>query len=271
MKKLLIIFSLVMISFGANAQLDIGGFFGTSFYMGDLNPDYPFLESNLAYGAVARYNINSRWAIRINGFKGVITGDDERSKFFEERSLRFKSSIWELGGTFEFNFLQYYTGSLKDYYTPYLFAGFALLYNRPKIGNIELREKSTEGQDDPSQLVPYEARPKYSYFNLSIPFGIGFKYSFSKRISASFEWGMRKTFSDYIDDVSTTYYQSASNLVPGTEEYNDLQFSDPNLNHEPNMQRGNSKTKDWYSFAGLTITYSVNLKNRNKCSEFQEN
>jgi len=271
MKKLIIIFLFFLVSSGTQAQLEVGGFFGTSYYMGDLNPYYPFLESNIAYGAVARYNLSSRWSIRINGFKGILTGDDEKSKFLEERSLKFKSSIWELGAVAEFNFLQYFTGSMKDYFTPYLFGGFAMLYHRPKVGKIDLRDKATEGQNDPSLLIPYETRPEYSYYSLSVPFGIGIKYSFSKRIAASLEWGMRKTFTDYIDDVSKTYYQSPSNVQPGTDEYRDLLFSDPNLSHEPNMQRGNSENDDWYSFAGITITYNINLKNRNKCSEFQEN
>jgi len=269
MRKLIIISFFVLISFGASAQLEIGGFIGTSFYMGDLNPYYPFAESNVAYGFLGRYNLSSRWSVKVNAYKGVLTGDDSRSKFLEERALSFTSSIWELGAVAEFNFLQYFTGSMKDYYTPYLFGGVALLYHRPKIGNLDLRDKSTEGQDDPSLLIPYEPRSKYSYYSFSIPFGLGFKYSFSKHIAASIEWGMRKTFSDYLDDVSTTYYLNSSDFDPGNPNYDDIEYSDPNMDHEALMQRGNSKTKDWYSFFGLTLTYHINLTNRNKCSDFQ--
>ena len=80
---------------------------------------------------------------------------------------------------------------------------------------------------------------------------------------------MRKSWTDYIDDISYTYYASSSGTSPSDDGYEDLLYSDPNLDHEPNMQRGNSKNNDWYSFAGLTLTYNINLKNRNKCSEFQ--
>ncbi|MBL7103540.1 MAG: outer membrane beta-barrel protein [Bacteroidales bacterium] len=271
MRKLSLFILFIIISTVGRSQLDVGIFAGGSFYMGDLNPSYPFLQTNFAYGALGRYNLSSRWAVKVNIYKGILTGDDKKSKFLKERSLKFTSNLWELGGVMEFNFLPYYTGSMKNYYTPYIFGGVAVFYNRPKIGNSDLRDYHTEGQTNLAYLPPDETRKEYSYYNLSFPFGIGVKYSFSKRICITLEWGMRKTFTDYIDDVSKTYYLPAYNIEPGDEEYPDLVVSDPNKNHQPMMQRGNSKTNDWYSFAGMTITYNVNLKNRNKCSEFQDN
>jgi hypothetical protein len=176
----------------------------------------------------------------------------------------------EIGGVAEFNFLPYFTGSTKNYVTPYLFAGAGVLFHIPKVGDVKLKDKYTEGQEFAQELEPDNSDERnYAYASFSIPFGIGVKYSFSKRIAVSLEWGMRKTFTDYIDDISFTYYRSPDGLVEGSQEYNDLLYSDPNLDHEPNMQRGNSENDDWYSFAGLTITYNINLKNKNKCSEFQ--
>ncbi|MEZ5146311.1 MAG: hypothetical protein R2759_04285 [Bacteroidales bacterium] len=45
----------------------------------------------------------------------------------------------------------------------------------------------------------------------------------------------------------------------------------PNRNHDPWMQRGNSSTTDWYSFAGITLTYYIDLRNKNRCSDFEDN
>ena len=270
MRKLNLIVLFILITLGSKAQLEVVLFAGGSFYMGDLNPSIPFLQTNIAYGGLARYNLNSRWTIKVNLYKGILTGDDKVSGFLPERSLKFKSSIWEFGGVMEFNFLPYFTGSLKNFWTPYLFGGIGLLYNRPKIGRTDLRDYGTEGQYGGGELDEGVVREKYSYYNLSIPFGFGVKYSFSKRIAASIEWGMRKTFTDYIDDVSTTYYLVPDEVIPGTPEAARLSHSDPNKDHQPMMQRGNSKTNDWYSFAGLTLTYNINLRNRNKCSDFEE-
>jgi hypothetical protein len=260
---------LLFIVLSSSAQLELGVFGGGSFYMGDLNPSTPFLQTNPAFGVLSRYNFNSRWVAKVNLYQGTLAGDDEISGFLPERQLPFESGITELGGTMEFHFLPYFNGSMRNFFTPYLFGGMAVLFHRPKRNGSDLRDFGTEGQNNNTFLEPGTSRPEYSYVIVSIPFGIGIKYSFSHRIAASIEWGMRKTFSDYLDDVSTTYYLP-SNLDPSHPDYQNQVYSDPNRTHEPMMQRGNSKTTDWYSFAGLTLTYYLDLRNRNKCSDFQE-
>ena len=272
MRNLLIVVLLGFMSITVKGQLEVGAFAGGSFYMGDLNPNVPFRQTNPAFGILARYNLNSRWVARLSGYQGILTGDDDVTNFLPERSLSFKSGISELAGIMEFHFLPYFNGSMKEYWTPYLFGGAAMLYHRPQRNEKDLRDFGTEGQNNRGDLPATENRDEYSYFVLSIPFGMGVKYSFSERISATVEWGMRKTFTDYLDDVSQTYYL---NVLSGDNTNNDvsqeeIEYSDPLLNHNAMMQRGNSKTNDWYSFAGITLTYYIDMINRNKCSEFQE-
>lgn len=271
MRKLLIVIVIFLATVESKAQLEVGLFAGTSYYVGDLNPGIPFLQADLAYGFLGRYNLSSRWAAKLNVYQGTIHGDDNVSNFWPDRELTFDSRITELAGTMEFHFLPYYNGSMRSYWTPYLFAGVGMVNHKPTRDDNDLRDFGTEGQNNTQYLIPPDTeRPEYSHYAFSIPFGIGVKYSFSKKIAASLEWGMRKTFTDYLDDASTTYYTSASLETPGTEAYEALIYSDPTLAHEPNMQRGNSQTNDWYSFAGLTITYYIDLRNRNKCSDFQQ-
>ena len=43
--------------------LEVGAAGGVSYYIGDINPAIPYNQSQLAYGAVARYNLNKRWAV----------------------------------------------------------------------------------------------------------------------------------------------------------------------------------------------------------------
>jgi hypothetical protein len=269
MRKLFLLISLAFIILSSKAQLEVGLFGGGSFYMGDLNPSIPFLQTKPAFGVLSRYNFNSRWVAKANLYQGNIAGDDEVSGFLPERSLTFESGITEFGTVMEFHFLPYFNGSMRNYFTPYLFGGFAILFHRPKRDEKDLRDFGTEGQNNSSFLTPGTTRPEYNYLVVGFPFGMGIKYSFSKKINASIEWGMRKTFFDYLDDVSTTYYLP-SNLDPSHPDYQNQLYSDPNRNHEPMMQRGNSKTTDWYSFAGVTLTYYLDLRNRNKCSDFQE-
>ncbi|MCB0823691.1 MAG: outer membrane beta-barrel protein [Bacteroidales bacterium] len=274
MRKLILLVLLLTFALTGRSQLEVGIFGGGSYYMGDLNPNIPFLQTSAAYGLLARYNISSRWAAKLNLYQGSLNGDDDRSGFLPERNLSFKNDITELGLNFEFHFLPYFNGSMKSYVTPYIFSGVALLYHNPQLDNKDLKDYGTEGQNNTSELTKLSGedvtRDNYSNFVLSIPFGIGVKYSFSQRIAASLEWGMRKTFFDYLDDVSTTYYLEA-NLDPADSEYENQEYSDPNRNHDPWMQRGNSSTTDWYSFAGITLTYYIDLRNKNRCSDFEDN
>ncbi len=80
-----------------------------------------------------------------------------------------------------------------------------------------------------------------------IPFGIGFKYALNSRIGMAFEWTYRKTFTDYIDQLPK-------------QEYSEI----PNIE---NKQRTNNENKDWYSFAGITLTYKFVLGNT-KCRAY---
>lgn len=267
MRKYTLLVFFGFLGFAGMAQLEIGLFAGGSYYMGDINPNTPFLETNLAYGLSGRYNLTNRWAFKLTGYQGVITGDDNNSNFLPERSLSFKSGIKELAGVMEFHFLPYYNGSLKNYWTPYIFGGAAILYHRPQRNERDLRDFGTEGQYQSAYIG--ENRDDYSYYAFSIPFGIGVKYSFSQRIAMAIDWGMRKAFTDYLDDVSTTYYIDARNIDPGDPNYNTVSYSDPNMNHDALMQRGNSKTNDWYSFAGITLSYYIDMRNKNKCSSYQ--
>jgi hypothetical protein len=267
MRKLFLVIVILTTAFTGRAQLEVGAFGGGSFYMGDLNPKYPFLQTSLAYGFVARYNLSSRWTAKLNVLNGKLIGDDNKSNFLPERGLRFDADIYEMSIVMEFNFLRYFTGSMKNFISPYIFGGPGFFFAQPKNNGKSLRDYHTEGQG--TTFDDNGTRKEYSYFHFSIPFGIGLKYSVSKKIALSVEWGMRKTFTDYIDDVSTSYYLSSSAVKPGDPNYPYLVVSDPGLNHEPYQQRGNSETNDWYSFAGFTITYNIDLTKRNTCSDFE--
>jgi len=123
-----------------------------------------------------------------------------------------------------------------------------------------LRDLGTEGQNE-----GFDGRSPYKTSQLAIPFGFGFKYSLSKRLAFALEWGLRKTFTDYIDDVSTTYYLEGESI-----NQNDPAqiLSDPTMSHQPYEARGNASTKDWYAFVGLTVTYKFRLGGDKRCSNF---
>ena len=78
-----------------------------------------------------------------------------------------------------------------------------------------------------------------------------------------YEFGLRKTFFDYLDDVSTTY---ADPNILGAERGpialamsyrgDEVKIGDPNYPAEGSI-RGGSKYKDWYYFTGLTLAIGI--------------
>src|ERR1700739_686523 len=185
---------------------DVGVLLGASYYIGDLNSKN-FYMSQPAAGIFYRFNYNYRVAFR-GGFNyGNIQGDDSQSSdpYQLERNLNFKTSIMEFYSQAEFNFWEYKTGHKDFIFSPYIFIGIGVFHFNPQahFGNqwIDLRNLSTEGEGTPLNT----SQKPYKLTQPSIPFGIGFKLTMSQQIGLGFEWGPRKTFTDYLDDVSGKY------------------------------------------------------------------
>lgn len=249
---------------GLKAQeMEVGGMAGGTYYLGELNPGRQFMMTRPAFGGLIRLNLDNRWSARFNFLTGRVAADDAISQANETRNLRFRSSITEISIIGEFNFLEYFTGSKKNFFSPYLFLGPAYFTFNPKApydgSYIELRGLGTEGTVD-----------SYNLYGIAAVFGFGIKYSLSGKLGVGLEWGMRKTFTDYIDDVSENYYINFASITNpddiGAAQY----LSDPSVTkHDPGMQRGNPNNNDWYSFAGISIAYRFRLGEKTTCRDFE--
>jgi hypothetical protein len=271
-KKILILISVFLYSFTANAQRnEIGLLLGTSYYLGDLNPSKHFFLTKPAGGIIYRYIITPRWAVKMDGLYGRVAGDDAKSKVNVNRNLSFRSSIFEASSQLELNFLTYATGNKdKNYFSPYIFAGLALFHFNPKAEYsgtwYALQPLGTEGQ----RTTLTNQKP-YPLTGVSIPFGIGFKYSIGDNVCIGAEWGLRKTFTDYIDDISTTYPDPTILAAQNGEIAAAL--SDRSLtaqSQHAGLQRGNSITKDWYAFAGAFITFKFKAFKDETCPAYNK-
>ena len=256
---ILTIFLLSLFRPAISQDLEVGLAGGGCYYLGDLNPGKHFANTQVSYGLVARYNVDTRWSVKLAGIRGVLKGSAASSTYLPERGLEFSSSITDISGVVEFNFFPYFTGSYKSAATPYIYAGLSVFFFDPMSGGVSLQSLGTEGQN-----VGYLDRSPYGTTGLSIPFGVGGKFSITNKLGVQVYWEMHKTFTDYLDDVSTTYY-----LVGEDIKKNDLAgaMSDPTLNHDPGMQRGNSGNKDWFAFFGVSLTYKFNLISTKKCRD----
>ncbi|HTA26827.1 MAG TPA: DUF6089 family protein [Bacteroidia bacterium] len=265
MKKIFLVLSTVFLGaislYAQNSPetTEIGIFLGGSFYLGDLNPNGFFKFTQPAFGLIYRYNINNRFSARANVLIGEVTAYDNQSSsaYQQDRNLNFKSPIDEISGQIEFNFFEYEIGNPKYNFSPYIFGGFGFFRMNPqgKIGDqwVELQPLHTEGQG-----TQYNTDAPYHLIQPCIPFGIGIKTNFSPSICLSIEWGLRKTFTGYIDDVSGVY-PNASQLAKSEGPNASLALQMSNRSNVPSAaltgtQRGNGKN-DWYSFAGIILSF----------------
>lgn len=239
------------------SRSELGVFIGGSYYIGDLNPYQHFTYSKPAGGLIFRYNVHSRLALRFNALYGNVGADDKNSKreLYKNRNLNFKSSIFEFAGGIEFNYFPFQVGHPRYKGTAYLLAQIGFFQMNPKAtvdGKDELlRPLGTEGQG--SSL---SNRNRYSLTQLCMPLGLGTRLTLWKFGTLNLEFGIRKTFTDYLDDVHADTYIDAVSL---TKQNGPLagKMSNTSLDANPYGRRGNSVTKDWYVFYGFMLTFKL--------------
>lgn len=301
MKKIIVLTFALLLGSAAYAQRhEVGLFLGSSYYNGDLNTSAPFLMAQPAGGVAYRYVLNPRWAFKFNGYLGTVEGNDafNPDAGLRSRNLHFKSMVLEFAGNMEFNFLKFVPGSDRDRFTPFIFGGLSVFRFNPKSqfqGDwYYLQPLGTEGQG----TTAYPDRKSYSLVSVGIPFGLGVKFSLGQSTVMGFEWGMRKTFTDYLDDVSKTYADptvlwsentQAAMLFGNRSAENDAILIGLQLSAETGkgvaedlttyagmmspmtgQQRGDESNKDWYSFVGITFTFQIKGPRAKKCDAYRD-
>lgn len=244
----------------AEAQtFSAGAMLGASNYNGDLSPAaWTLSETKPAFSVLGLLEANRFLSIRAGLTYTVLSGNDDnaRSEALQMRNLHFKSPLWEGSIQVLIDFL-----GNKGRFVPYILGGVALFHFSPKAeynGDwYDLQPLGTEGQGISTQ------QPRlYRLSGLAIPVGAGLRYRLNTQWAVGFEATYRRTFSDYIDDVSGYYYDNdalrnyrselSAQLADRLGEY----ANNPDLHFTTNEQRGNPKTKDAYFLTGFTVYYS---------------
>lgn len=261
-----------------NAQnSEFGGCVGGMFYLGDLNQtklfklnlkDPSLNQLHMAGGFVYRYNISPRFAFKADFLFGKVSSTDKGTDM-ETRNLSFSSPITEFSAEMELNFFELYNTTGKNRFTPYIFAGITLFSFNPQAElngqTYDLHSMGTEGQGLENGSKPY------SLTTAAIPFGIGIKVTIGRYFAIGAEWGIRWTFTDYLDDVGGRYYDNDllrtnyGNLVADLADRSPelmTEEGNPLARHEAGHARGNETTHDAYSFAGITMTVKFGNEDR---------
>lgn len=245
--------------FATNAsRSELGFMVGGTYYIGDINRFMPYRNTHLAGGLMYRFNLHPRAALRANFIYGGLSGEDSDSNLEQQiqRNLSFKTDIWELAGGIEFNYFPFQIGNDRYKGTAYLVAQIGVFRMNPKAigenGNeVELQPLGTEGQG-----TSLSDRNPYSLTQLVIPLGVGAKLSLGDKASLNFEIGLRKTFTDYIDDIGSDSYVDPDVLAAENGPLA-ATMSNRSLNNERFGRRGDASTNDWYIFTGAMLTFRL--------------
>lgn len=269
MKKLLLIFiiSICGLTTVKSQYLEYGFGIGGSVYWGDLNaPDFGSNLSNmhLAVQAMAKLNFSKYIAVKGNLLYGKLSGDDGNSflEWQKQRNLDFQSTLIEFSVLGELHIFGYNFGE-ENPISPYITAGLGAFYFNPTTQfegtTYTLQPLGTEGQGLPGFAS------KYNRVALAIPFGAGAKFKVNDRINFSIDILARKTFTDYIDDVSTNYVAfdelAAGNGIIAASLGNrigEYLGQDEPVFIETGSQRGGESITDYYFTGMVTLTFKLN-------------
>jgi opacity protein-like surface antigen len=260
MKKhfLLILLCFSVMSLQAQNSLNVDFFLGTSNYSGDLQEKrFTFSQAHLAGGIGLSYELTNQFSLRTAFKLGKVSADDSKGRN-KSRNLNFSSMISEGDVDLQYFFSPLGTNPL----TPYGFIGIAVYHFSPYTFDSTgqkyfLKPLSTEGEGF------INGRPNYSLTQLAIPFGAGVKLSLSDNINVGFEIGIRKLFTDYLDDVSTAYVDPNLLLANRGAKAVELSYRGDELKGGSQTYprvgqiRGSPNYKDWYYFTGLTMSFRL--------------
>lgn len=296
MKQILTItlFSFVLTGFGqsfssqrnwSKNKLELVFQAGTTQFLGDLGgrneigKDYSLADINISatrsnFGFGFRYRFHPNFATTTMLNVGMLRGDDALTKepIRNERNLSFRSPIVNLNQRFEW--IIYSNEEIKRRIKGngiavvrhkgdqlYVFSGIGVAYFNPQARYndkwVNLRPLRTEGQgleDGPKKYMPVTA---------TIPFGLGFRMGISSMWRVGLEASYIKTFSDYIDDVSGTYYDAtklAGEVSPTSAALSNRAVNNPSW-FSKGEQRGDKTDKDAYFFLNVTLTRNITYVN----------
>lgn len=255
--RLLLLFSMLLplICFGQR-KLNLSLFAGFSNYSGELQAKrFTINQAHAAFGAGLRLQLKPKWHLHGTLRIGKLSGDDKQSKnaFNRARNLNFYSNLYEAALIAEYSFLD----MEQSRWTPYVSAGAAIFrFNPHGEGFRELRQYSTEGQGF------FDGREPYRIITIAVPAGAGIRYRISETVQLGYEISFRKTFTDYIDDVSTTYVDADILRLYRGDNAVEVAFRGDEIDRTATYPaggtlRGSPKTKDWYYFSGITLSFAI--------------
>ncbi len=203
-----VFFNLAVQAQNSEVGFGVGGFY----YTGDLSPSINITQVSPGVIGYFRSNFTEASSLRVGINAGKLKGSDGpnyKDSFSKMRDASFDLFLMEASFMYEYNFLDF-KNNPRQRFSPYFTGGLAIF--------------NMSGQQ--------EKAAQFSSVQLAIPLGVGVKYVLNPKWYVGAEFVARKTFFDYLDNVS----EGNTNIK--------------------NYQYGNPNDNDSYYFFGITLNYT---------------
>lgn len=234
-------------------SLKLIGSISSATYLGELCQGAACIKITPSLGVGIQYRLNESFSFRGEFSYIRLSGSDQGGEH-ETRNLSFFSNTLDVAATVVYDIFSYNKMyRRRSLISPYIAVGLGFHTVNPKATyegeTYNLRKLQTEG---------YE----YRGISMSVPYGIGARVKVHPLVDISLEANWRLTFTDYLDDVSGSYYTGLQTLpeddirrVLGdrrqTERLTPRQLS--------GTQRGNPNSNDAYFMLSAKVDYTLKV------------
>jgi hypothetical protein len=235
MKKSALVFIAVLLTVSGFAQktADIGIWGGASTYWGDMTKVYYNQSVNPMYGAFFRYNFNARYGIRMMYMTGNMSAVGKMENADWDFGIDQVKRVHDFSLMVEINYLKYILGLKKTPFSPYIMAGFGVMYYPYILDPAAI-----------SQFNPIHNKGQIlvnqSVMAPTLPLGMGIKTHIGKRFGIGVELLMRKIFNDKLDNLDDP-------LAHFNSEGKEITYTDYVHNN------------DYTAYLGINLTYKIFL------------
>lgn len=245
-----------------NAIKATGGIYLAN-YFGDLCTGGDCMRPSMAFSLGASYRLNESLMLRGDVSFIRLSADDEVGPY-DYRNLSFRGDNVELKVDVVYDIFEHTRMfRRRTLVNPYAFLGIGGLYFNPRAFHEETNEWHS--------LAPLQTENvDYNRLTFVIPYGGGVRFNIHPHLELSFELAYRMTFTDYLDDVSTSYLtaeERQQRLAAGDElavYFSDRRISEGLISEEnayriPLEVRGDDSKNDGYFTFGVKASYTIKV------------
>lgn len=225
---LLLIFLFACTQVASAQMFEIGGFVGGANYIGDVGNTTYINPNSLVAGGIVKWNRSDRHSFRLSLLYADIQANDASSNQVrrQQRGYSFSNHVAEASLGLEFNFWSFDLSKAEEQSTPYLYTGLTYFQSKHQLLSADRPGRGT-------------LQPQGDNWEFSIPMVFGYKQTITRRIIGAVEVGARYTFTDNMDGSNPQEVLGRRN---------------------PPREFGNTNTKDWYVFSGVSLTFTFGRK-----------